>query len=293
MRRRAIAAAAVPAVIALGAHQADRYLHRRLAPAGREMPHEPEDVGLTAEDVWLTSTGGTALHGWFAPPPSPRAPGVVVLHGWGANGSLMLPIAALLQRAGLAVTVADVRGHGHSEPVAHVSQPRFADDLETFLDFTAAQPEVDDVAVLGHSVGAAAALLVASRRPDVAATIAVGSYADARELMARAPGMQRLPAGLVAAVFRRMELSMDCRFDDIAPVRTVREVQSPVMVVHGSEDDIIPMDDFRRLGEACPPGTRSLLVDGGVHDRLDEYLPHVPEIVDFIRVACGASAVRR
>ena len=49
MRRRAIAAAAVPAVIALGAFQADRYLHRKLAPAGRDMPHEPDEVVIAFE----------------------------------------------------------------------------------------------------------------------------------------------------------------------------------------------------------------------------------------------------
>jgi alpha-beta hydrolase superfamily lysophospholipase len=293
MRRRAIAAAAVPAVIALGAFQADRYLHRKLAPAGRDMPHEPEDVGLDADDVWVTSSGGTALHAWFAPPPTSPAPAIVILHGWGANASLMLPIAALLQQAGFAVTIGDVRGHGHSEPVEHVSQPRFADDLEVFVDFTAAQPEVGEVSVLGHSVGAAAALLVASRRDDLAATVAVGSFADARELMRRAPGMQRLPGGLVAAVFRRMETSMGCRFDDIAPVHTIGDARSPVMIVHGADDAVIPMADFERLGETCAPGTQSLLVAGGVHDRLDEYLPHVPEIVDFVRAACGENAGRR
>lgn len=293
MGRRAIAAAAVPAVIALGAYQADRYLHRKLAPAGREMPHEPEELGLVADEVWLESSGGTALHGWFAPPPTSPAPGIVVLHGWGANGSLMLPIATLLQQAGFAVTVADVRGHGHSEAVRHVSQPRFADDLETFIDFTVRQPEVDRVAVLGHSVGAAAALLVGARRPDVAATIAVGSFADAREIMGRAPGLQRLPGGLVTAVFRRMESTMDARFDAIAPIHTIGETTAPVMLIHGADDQIIPMADFERLCDAAPPGTRSLLVEGGVHDRLDEYLPHVPEIVDVTLAACGAGAVPR
>lgn len=289
MRRRAIAAAAVPAVLAIGAYQADRYLHRRLAPRPREMPHDPASLGLDAEEVWLESTAGTALHGWYAAPERSPAPAIVILHGWGANGSLMLPIAALFSQAGFATTVVDARGHGHSETAPHVSLPRFADDLDTFLDFTLAQPEVLDASVIGHSVGAGAALLVASRRDDVVATVAVGSFADPRELIGQAPAMQRLPAAIRSGVWRRMELAMDARFEEVSPIFTIGDALAPVMLVHGSDDPIIPLSDFERLSAAAAPGTRTLLVEGGVHDRLDEYLPHVPEIISFVRSAHGVA----
>lgn len=285
MRRRAVAAAAVPAVLAMGAYQADRYLRRKLAPAPRDMPHDPDALGLPAEEVWLESRAGTALHAWFAPPERSPAPTVVVLHGWGANGSLMLPIAPLLRDAGFGVVVGDARGHGFSESVEHVSLPRFADDLETFLDFAVGRPEVAGCSVIGHSVGAGAALLVASRRADVVATVAVGSFADPRELMAMAPAMQRLPEPLRRGVFRRMELAMDARFEEVSPIFTVGDALGPVMLVHGSDDPIIPRSDFDRLAEAAAPGTRVLLVEGGVHDRLDEYLPHVPDITTFLAAA--------
>jgi len=283
MRGRAIAAAAVPAVLALATYQVDRHLRNRLAPAPREMPHTAESFGLPADDVWLTSTVGSVLHGWFVPPVSAPAPAVVVMHGWGANGSLMLPIAAHLWAAGWAVVVADARGHGHSELVDHVSMPRFADDLDTFVDWAVRQPEVDGAMVVGHSVGAGAALLCASRRDDLAGVVAVGTFADPRELMGQAGAMQRLPPTLRRGVFRRMELAMDVRFDDIVPLRTIADARCPVMLVHGDADQVIPMHDFERLAAAARPGTATLVVPGGAHDRFDEYLPFLGEVVGFLR----------
>ena len=288
--RKAIITAAIPAVLAIGAYQADRYLQRKLLPAGRDMPHEPIDFGLDAYEVWMESRLGTALHGWYVPPAHHGGHAVVVTHGWGANGSLMLPIAARLADEGFGVLVPDSRGHGFSSKVGEISLPRFAEDLTDFIDFAFAQPEVGSVAVLGHSMGAAASILVGTRRDDLDAVVAVGAFADPRELMAKAPGMTRLPEALRRAVFRRMEAAIGARFDEISPLFVIDRLNSPLMLVQGGEDQVIPLTDFERLGEAAPPGTRSLLVVDGVHDRLDEYLPHVGAIVAFIHTTVGEGA---
>lgn len=288
--RKAIITAAIPAILAIGAYQADRYLQRKLLPAGRDMPHEPTDFGLDAHEVWMESRLGTALHAWYVPPAHDGGHAVVVHHGWGANGSLMLPIAARLADEGFGVLVTDGRGHGYSSKVGEISLPRFAEDLTDFIDFTTSQPEVGSVAVLGHSMGAASSILVGTRRDDLDAVVAVGAFADPRELMAKAPGMTRLPEALRRAVFRRMEAAIGARFDEIAPLFVVDRIKAPLMLVQGGEDQVIPMADFDRLSEVAPPGTRSLLVDDGVHDRLDEYLPYVGDIVAFLHTTVGEAA---
>jgi dipeptidyl aminopeptidase/acylaminoacyl peptidase len=70
----------------------------------------------------------------------------------------MLPFAALLHRAGLAVLLLDARNHGDSDDDSFSSIPRFAEDLEQGLGWLARQPRIDPqrLFLLGHSVGAAA-----------------------------------------------------------------------------------------------------------------------------------------
>jgi hypothetical protein len=62
----------------------------------------PAALGLAAQPVRLPTAGGKTLFAWFvSAPDGAQAPAVLVMHGWGANASLMLPAVAPLQAAGL------------------------------------------------------------------------------------------------------------------------------------------------------------------------------------------------
>lgn len=65
--------------------------------------------------------------------------------------------------------------------------PRFAEDLEHGLDWLLQQPDVDPrrLFLSGHSVGAAAALLVASRREGLAGVVSIAAFANPAEMMRR------------------------------------------------------------------------------------------------------------
>ena len=123
--------------------------------------HEP----IAALQALRLATGqGKQLAAWLAwpvPRPAGPVPAVLVMHGWGANASMMAPVVAPLQAAGLAVLLVDARCHGDSDDERFSSMPRFAEDIATGLRWLRAQPGIDPqrLALLGHSVGAAAALL--------------------------------------------------------------------------------------------------------------------------------------
>ena len=90
-------------------------------------------------------------------PRGERPPVVVVAHGYSADQAIMSPMARSLAEAGYAVLTFDFRGHGSNVD-------RFAgdltDDLTAVVDWLERSPQVDGtrIAVLGHSMGASAAL---------------------------------------------------------------------------------------------------------------------------------------
>ena len=135
---------------------APRMFRKAFAPPQRNASKSPSDMGLPEEQISLRSVTGTRLQGWFIPVDKP-APVVIVLHGWGGNASLMLPLAPHLHAAGFHSLFIDARNHGHSEHDTFASMPRFAEDLEVAADWVVRQERVTDVGVLGHSVGAGAA----------------------------------------------------------------------------------------------------------------------------------------
>ena len=204
----------------------------------------PATLGLQAREVRITTRNDKCLFGWFlAAAQVAPTPAIVVMHGWGANASLMLAVARPMHEAGFAVLFLDARGHGRSDDDGFASLPRFAEDIEHGLEWLHRQPEVDAArcAVLGHSVGAGAALLVASRRPDVAAIVSVSAFAHPEEVMRRMLAQRHVPYFMIGwYVLRYVQRVIGVRFNDIAPVNTIACVRCPVLLAHGTEDATVP-----------------------------------------------------
>ncbi len=242
--------------------------------------------------VAVAGPGGRHLSGWWVLPPVPQqfpVPAVLVMHGWGANAALMWPVVPPLHAAGFAVLLVDARCHGQSADEPFTSMPRFAEDIAASLAWLQRQPEVaaGRLALLGHSVGAAAALLHASRRHDVRAVVSLSCFAHPREVMRSFMAEKRVPYPVLGwYVMRHVQHVIGARFDDIAPVNTIAAVQCPVLVVHGRADRVVPAGDAERL-VARNARARWLPVDGD-HDLRQALAPHAGAVVGFLRDACAA-----
>lgn len=255
-------------------------LKRTLAPPQREQPHTPADLGLPEEEVELTSATGTELKAWFLPVGG-TAPAVVVLHGWGANASLMLPLAPHLHRVGFNALFLDARNHGRSEHDDFVSMPRFAEDLDVAVEWLTSRRDVTSIGVIGHSVGAGAAILAASRSDQFDAVVSVAAFAHPGEAMAEGPPFSQFPTAVQRRLFRTMEKTIGFRFDDIAPRERVALVDAPVMLVHGGADTTVTPRHFEELVERAPEA-ETLLVEDADHASLDAFEPHIHQILGFL-----------
>jgi len=242
-----------------------------------------------AQEVRLPTRNNKMLTGWFvATSVAINAPAVVVMHGWGANASLMQGCVVPLHAAGLGVLLLDARCHGRSDGEPFTSLPRFAEDIEAGLAWLATQPLVDPkrLAVIGHSVGAGAALLTATRHSEVRAVVSISAFAHPHEVMLRYLASYRIPYPLLGwYVLRHVQQVIGARFDAIAPLRSMTHISSPVLLVHGREDEMVPLDDARRLLAAGGTALVRLLEVAGRHDLSTALDEHLPEITDFLQQA--------
>lgn len=261
------------------------------------LPHvkTPATLGLEALSVRLPTANEKSLFAWFVPVPAvDRAPAVVLMHGWGANASLMLPALAPLHTAGFAVLLIDARCHGDSDDEAFTSLPRFAEDIEAGLDWLQQQSGVDGqrLAVMGHSVGAAAALLCATRRDDLRAVVSLSAFAHPREVMCRLLTKVHIPYPLLGwYVLHHVQRVIGARFDDFAPIASVARARCPVLLVHGTDDQMVPFDDARRLQAAGLPGAVQCLPVPGGHDPTQALDEHMPEVIGFLLRSCTTADV--
>jgi uncharacterized protein len=251
----------------------------------------PAALGLPAREVAIATANGKQLFAWLiAAPSGVRAPAVLVMHGWGANAALMLPAVQPLHDAGYAVLLVDARCHGRSDDDRFTSLPRFAEDIEHALNWLARQQEVDSnrIAMLGHSVGAGAVLLVAARRRFVAAVVSVSAFAHPREVMRRLLTRNHLPFMPIGwYVMRQVQQLIGHRFDDIAPERSIARVHCPVLLAHGRDDATVPFDDAQRIlaaGLKAKRRVQLLALEGG-HEVSDALLQREGVMLQFLAQA--------
>ncbi|MDO9224414.1 MAG: alpha/beta fold hydrolase [Pseudomonadota bacterium] len=249
--------------------------------------------GLAGREVRLPTVRGRKLLGWLLPGDADKpAPGVIVLHGWGANLEMMLPLARPIQAAGLTVLLIDARNHGGSDGDTFSSMPRFAEDLDAAVAWLKTQPEVtpEKIALVGHSVGAAAVLLSASRRDDLAGVISLAAFAHPETMMRRwlaGKGIPYIPLGWY--VLRYVQYAIGHRFAVIAPINTIARVKCPVLLMHGSEDSTVPVGDAHAIHARRPGDWISLRVLPGEHDAGDELEQHSGELIAFLNQAFAST----
>lgn len=288
VRASAARAALFATLIAVGGLVGARQVRRRYGrPPERQPSSQPPVPGTV--DVRLMAVTGLTLRGWFIPAevPDGARPAALVVHGWGGNAADMAPLAGPLLAAGMHVLLLDARCHGRSDSDTFSSMPRFAEDLESSLAWLRQRDDVDRsrLVLVGHSVGAGACLLVASRDREVAAVVSIASIAHPGVFMRRILG-QKLPGPLTTLALHYVEHTIGYRFETFAPVRTIGRIEAPVLLVHGDRDTVVPVADARELHARAPERSQLIIVEGADHTSIGTHIDEVASVVqDFLRAA--------
>lgn len=84
-----------------------------------------------------------------------------------------------------------------------------------------------------------------------------------------------------AAILEHVQAVIGERFDHIAPEHQLARIVCPVMLVHGAQDQTVPLSDAHRLHAVLRFG--ELLVVEGDHDLRMSLAPHADQRVHFFR----------
>ena len=244
----------------------------------------PEKLNMTFTHQYLDGVRGKRLFSWFIPAQDSRCT-LIIVHGWGANAEMMLPLALPFHQAGIDVLLYDARNHGSSDSDSFSSLPRFAEDLATALDWVHQNTLEHKVVVLGHSVGAAAAILSASHRKDIDLVIGVSGFAHPNLMMNRHLNKPWLPRFMRRLIIEYIQWVIGFRFDDIAPMNRIAYVTCPVLLAHGSEDQVVPISDMRLIeaNATAERPIRVIAIEGAQHDSIEHFQQHVDLLIAFVQ----------
>lgn len=245
---------------------------------------DPARFGLPFEEVAIPAGRRKPLFGWWVPAQN-SSRSLVLIHGWGSNAELMLPLAVPLHGAAWNLLLFDARNHGRSPSASFSSMPRFAEDLDAAIRWlkTSRPQAARSLAVIGHSVGAAAALLSASRRNDLTAVVSISAFAHPQWLTERYLRRVRIPQLGIRLTSGYVQWLIGHRFDAIAPITTICRIDCPVLIVHGGADRTIPLSDAESIATACPRAKVSLLIlPEADHDSTEHIPAYSDQLLEFL-----------
>jgi len=230
---------------------------------------EAEAEALGMQPVAFQTDDGLTLRGWYLPPRNGAL--IVYVHGLRSNRCNFLPEAEALSADGCGALLFDLRGHGTSDAAASTLGLDEQRDVRAALDFVHGRPGVERIAVYGHSMGAAAVLLAVPDRPEVDAVITASTYTSVDEnLVETIHAMTGLPAFPFAPLVTGWgEILSGADLDALRPVDTIAALSPrPVLVLHGEQDELVPVANAHALYAAAGEPKRLYLVRGGVHSSL-------------------------
>ena len=246
----------------------------------------PIDYALDAQTYTFTGQQGSQLSIWWINALQPCATTVVILHGWGANKSFMLPLAKPFHKAGYNLLLIDAHNHGDSEKRGVSTMPKFAEDLESALHWlNQNKPKSgQQTIVVGHSVGAAAVLLAAANGLKATVFISLASFVHPELIMQRTLKKLKPVPGLIPLISNYVQWAIGYKFDVIAPITSIKKIAQPTLLVHGTEDSVIPLSDFHLLCNATQKeNIKCLEIPEAGHDSIDKIEAHFNELHDFIK----------
>lgn len=200
---------------------------------------------LANEEFKISSKYGYKLSGIYLQDTSDSDNTVIICHGLGANKWRMLPLADMYLDFGWNVVLYDHRNHGDSggEDISYGYYEK--DDLQTIVEYVKQKNPDETIIVHGESLGAATALQHAYQNEsskDVSLYVSDCGYSDLNELFShRLSEDYNLPNIFFvefASLFAKLRAGF--YFGDVSPIEHMKEIDTPILFIHGGKDDYVP-----------------------------------------------------
>jgi pimeloyl-ACP methyl ester carboxylesterase len=219
---------------------------------------------------------------------SSARPAVLIIHGFKGfkDWGMFPPLADQLARAGFTTVSFNLSGSGADDTgefslLERFAQATYRDDLEDIDRMLRAISEGDlafpaptSIGVVGHSRGGGAAVLMGDDpRIDVLVTWAgigtIHRWSDDDMRLWKERGVLQI---LNARTGQVMPLNDDLRreiegsSDGVLDIqRAAARVNVPWLIIHGAQDEAVPIDEARRLAEAQGVDSELIVIEGAGH----------------------------
>ncbi len=213
----------------------------------------PAEHGLEVMDVVHSVTSdGIDIAAWYYKAADPAKPTIILFHGNAGNIGIRDFKARMFIDAGYGIMLAGYRGYGGN--TGKPTENGLYEDARAQMRWLVSHGvKPQNIVIYGESLGSGVATKMATEFPQARAVILETPYTSTVEV-----GQWRFP---VVPVY----LLMKDRFESI---ERIDEIRSPVLVLHGTKDRIVPFRYGLKLYEAANQPKHMEVFEGGGHNDL-------------------------
>jgi len=202
----------------------------------KQINQTPADIGIDFENVYLPSSKGNQIHGWYISAKHPTETTLLFCHGNAGNISGRLETISLFHDIGVNILVFDYQGYGKSTGIPN-EQHTYSDALAMWNYLTQEKKvPTDKLIVMGRSLGGGVAAWLASQK-KVAGLILEATFTSFKDV-----AKQTYPF---------LPVSMLLKFK-YPTNKFVQHLTVPVLIAHSRDDELIPFKMGQRLYEKSP-----------------------------------------
>lgn len=219
---------------------------------------------------------------------------VVLGHGVTGNKDrpLLVAIAEGLSKRGWPCLRISFSGNGESEGRFQAATiTKEVADLNSVLETI---PQEKRIAYIGHSMGAAVGVKCAVAGISIQALVSLAGMVHTSEFAAREFGGVKPDDGFM---WDEPDCPLSQEFmDDMDRIRNVlpeaATVVSPWLLIHGTEDDVVPLQDSRDAFAVARCEKELLEIPGAGHSFGDEFYAEIIEAIDlWLRKSFGVELI--
>lgn len=239
----------------------------------RDIPH---DVPLeNYQEATFKTVDNLLLNAWYVAPIREDGASILFIHGLAGNKAQFLPEAEFFAAMGYGILLLELRAHGISEGDLTGLSILETQDVEAAFDFLIHQESVNPerIALYGHSMGGATAIRSAPL-VDIRVLLLDAPFADLRETIRGDIEYYGAPALFFPELILNFTSSRSgLDYDLINPLDIMDKIDVPIFLMHGTNDNQVPLEQAYWLYEAANEPKVLHIVEGAGHGNAYETDP--------------------
>jgi len=242
----------------------------------------PAEYDLDTEEIFIKTENSKNIQTLLTKNES-KKPLLVLLHGWANTSEIFYSIAKELVKSDWQILFVNTRNHGKSDSDSYSTMVKFIEDLKSSISYIKNKFNDRKVILIGHSLGAATCIFVTSKSQNINGLVSISSFSDVGITMTRSFLKKHMPNWIINFALKYVEKEIGAKIDELSPLNNIDKIKIPILLLHGTKDKIVPVDECNQLYHKCiSKDSKQSLIEDATHSTILEKEITFSAIIEFI-----------